>query len=258
MKEWTCDVCGRPLKKKNRMHGYTLCSKHMHQLYNHGRFLDDNPRTTKDLNDYEVVDGETVRMHLYNQRCERVASTLIDLDMLEDLKYKKWRLSHRHVVTGSGAGNIREMSHVILGIPKEDDSNVVVDHISGDALDNRRRNLRICSQAENSLNKRSMSNNALNVIGVTYDKARNAYASEIRLRGIRWHLPRQKRFADAVWQRVVAEDILFGEYVNPDARARSLAICADIDEARKEELRETVTRKLFDKCPDMAFGHKLR
>ena len=39
---------------KNMIYGYCLCSKHMHQLINHGRFLDNIPRTIKDLNGYVI------------------------------------------------------------------------------------------------------------------------------------------------------------------------------------------------------------
>ena len=63
---YKCDICGRELKKKNMLHGYNLCSKHMHQLLNHGKFLDNNPRTQNDLNGYKII-GNIVIFDLYDE-----------------------------------------------------------------------------------------------------------------------------------------------------------------------------------------------
>ena len=70
---YKCDICGREIKKKIRLGGYTLCPKHMHQLQNHGKFLDNIQRTTSDLNDYVVKDG-IAYFELYNQRNEKIIS----------------------------------------------------------------------------------------------------------------------------------------------------------------------------------------
>ena len=64
---YNCEICGRESFKKIRYGGYTLCSKHMHQLHKHGKFLDNNPRTNNDLNDYEIK-GDGVYFNLYNQK----------------------------------------------------------------------------------------------------------------------------------------------------------------------------------------------
>lgn len=50
-----------------------------------------------------------------------------------------------------------------------------VDHINGDRLDNRRQNLRICSNAENNRNKKPIGKYK----GVSYDKVRNLYHASI-------------------------------------------------------------------------------
>lgn len=54
----------------------------------------------------------------------------------------------------------------------------VVDHINGDGLDNRRENLRVCSQALNSMNRRSVG--AVDYRGVYYDKHAGKYMARIK------------------------------------------------------------------------------
>ena len=53
-------------------------------------------------------------------------------------------------VNGKYAGALR-MHRVIMGV---DDPNILVDHIDGNGLNNRRKNLRIVSNAENTFNRK--------------------------------------------------------------------------------------------------------
>ena len=65
----------------------------------------------------------------------------------------KWRNTHyvrAHILRGDGTPTIITLHRAILGFP----TNAVVDHINGSGLDNRRRNLRVCSRAENARNAR--------------------------------------------------------------------------------------------------------
>jgi hypothetical protein len=57
--------------------------------------------------------------------------------------------------------------------------NLVVDHINGDKLDNRRENLRVCTQAENAKNKRGNKRNTSGYKGVSFDKRKGTWAAYI-------------------------------------------------------------------------------
>ena len=76
-----CDCCNRKLTSKNyyRLKGYTLCSKHMHQLLKHGRFLDNIQRTNNDLNDY-IINGNVCIINIYNQKNIKTGECMIDAE----------------------------------------------------------------------------------------------------------------------------------------------------------------------------------
>ena len=242
---YECEICGRKVNKKIRMGGHTLCYKHMHQLHKYGKFLDNIPRTNSDLNDYVVSDG-VAYFNLYNQKNEKIATFIIDVCDIQKVKYHKWRLSHGHVVTGlPSKGQQRDLSHVVLDIQKDD--SVVVDHINGDPLDNTRDNLRICSQGENVLNKRFMSNNTTGFIGVSYKKDRDRYDPEIRFGYTRCHLGMTKTIEEAVYKRYIAEQLLFGEYANCEEQKRKFEFTKNLPQELKDTLYNVVIEKLKNK-----------
>lgn len=240
---YKCDICGRECFKKIRMGGYTLCSKHMHQLHKYGKFLDNIQRTNNDLNDYEIK-GNLVYFNLYNQKNEKIGQFFIDLDDIEKVKYKKWRLSAGHVITGQPAKKQqKELSHVILSIDKLE-KGIVVDHIDGNSLNNTKVNLRICTQGENTLNKSFVSNNTSGFIGVSYRKDKNRYDPEIRRNGIRCHLGYTVTLEDAVYKRYYAEQLLFDEYANQAEQNKKYEFTKNLPEDKKVELRSIVEQKL--------------
>lgn len=57
--------------------------------------------------------------------------------------------------------------HRLICDPPDD---LVVDHINGDVLDNRRKNLRVCTHAENTRNRGKASHNTTGFKGVFFDK----------------------------------------------------------------------------------------
>lgn len=240
-----CEICGRKCLKKIRYGGYTLCPKHMHQLRKYGKFLDANPRANHDLNDYKV-DEEVTTVFVYNQKNDCVGQFLIDTEDLPKIKYHKWRFSHQHVVTGRGAEHIRECSHVILQIPKEKDD-TIVDHINGDAFDNRKQNLRICSQQETLLNKSSMITNTNGFIGISFESQRNKYSAEIRKGYVRCHLGRFDTLKEAVYARYLAEGMVFQDVCNEQEHLRKFTFIRDLEENRKKQILCIVREKLEKK-----------
>ncbi len=65
---------------------------------------------------------------------------------------------------------------------------LVTDHISGDALDNRRCNLRLCTNAQNQYNSRTQRNNKSGFKGVAPLKGSNGWIAQIGINGKRVYL----------------------------------------------------------------------
>lgn len=101
------------------------------------------------------------------------------------------------------------MHRVIMDAPK----GMVVDHINGDGLDNRRANLRICTTAENMRNRGLPSNNTSGYKGVFIQKNGKSNA-HIQLNRKLIHLGMFNNPVDAAHAYDEAAKRLFGEFAN--------------------------------------------
>lgn len=99
------------------------------------------------------------------------------------------------------------LHRLIMNTPK----GFVTDHINGDKLDNRRENLRICTQQQNSMNTQVSRNNKLGVKGVSMT-AFGKYRARIMLNGIEIRLGNFETLDKAIQARKKAECDYFGEY----------------------------------------------
>lgn len=242
-----CDICKRKIKKKIRMHGYTLCSKHMHQLRKYGYFKDNNPRTTKDLNEFRYLDKNTVEFDVYDINSNVNGHFIIDADDLQKIRYHKWRKdTNNRIITGNCTNKNpkRELSRFLLDITDED---IVVDHKDCNPFNNKKSNLRSCTQSENVRNKSFMSNSTSGIIGVIWDKQRDRWAPEIRKEYQRCHLGRYGRFEEAVFARYIAEKLLFQEFQNNTNKNEIIEITKNIPDFRKSEIKTYITQKLQTK-----------
>lgn len=240
---YECDICNRPMKKKIKMGGYVLCSKHMHQLHKYGKFLDNNPRTIQDLNEYRI-EGNIAIIDVYNVKSEKVAEFIIDKEDLQRIKYLKWRIDSQNRIKTGNHTNTRPTIELARMIMNCRDENLVVYHINGNSLDNRKSNLRICTQSENVKNQILNNNNISEFAGVIYDKARLRWTAEIRNDNKRTHLKRWKRKSEAVYARYVAEQLLFKEFRNTENDKKILEIIQELTEKEKQEIEKYVTEKL--------------
>ena len=107
---------------------------------------------------------------------------LVDAEDYERLRGSQWRCSNlgdpRPYRTGTNGPEI--MARVIMVAPP----GLMVDHINGDTLDNRRANLRLCTHAENMKNRRKRCNSTQPYKGI--EKWRQRWYARLRCNGVRY------------------------------------------------------------------------
>ncbi len=121
---------------------------------------------------------------------------LVDDEDFEELSKHKWCWGDRGGAQRKthGGSVFVAMHRVIMNAPK----GKVVDHINGDRSDNRRSNLRICTQAENVRNQSIKSNNKSGYKGVHWDAPRKKWHAHITKNNKTLFLGRFKEIKEAV------------------------------------------------------------
>lgn len=64
----------------------------------------------------------------------------------------------------------------------------LIDHKNGNPLDNRRRNLRVCTQSQNGMNRKAQANNKSGYKGVSWMKTKNKWRATITVNKVQIHL----------------------------------------------------------------------
>lgn len=244
--KYQCEVCGRKLKKKIRIYGKTVCSKHMHQLFKYGKTLDSNPRTQNDPNDY-IINGDVAIFNVYNVKQEKVAEFSVDKEDAKRIQTFKWRIDvNNRIVTGNCTKKQprRDISYVVLDMKPVD--GLVIDHIDGNPLNNQKSNLRVTTQSNNVCNKTHMSNSSIPYIGVAYDKSRKRWAVEISKNHKRYRLKRWKTIEEACYARLVAAEKVFGEYHNCTQKQMLIDKTKNLSSSTKKEIEKYVNSRLDD------------
>lgn len=127
-------------------------------------------------------------------------------DYMPDDIADKWCIDKNNYVKNSK----QEYLHrVILGAPKD----MCVDHINGNTLDNRKNNLRICTNRENTSNRTKLgTNNTSGILGVRFDNRRNKWYADIQYKGKCIFLGYFNIKEDAIKARIDAEKSYFKEF----------------------------------------------
>jgi hypothetical protein len=100
----------------------------------------------------------------------------------------------------------KKMHRFVMSI---NNSNIKIDHINRNRLDNRKNNLRIVDYSENRINSSKRIDNTSGIIGVY--RCNNYWIGSITKNGKRIS-KRFKEFDEAVFYRLTNESIIFGEY----------------------------------------------
>ena len=125
-------------------------------------------------------------------------------------RHNTW-YAQAHTRRADGTWTKIKMHRLILGLT---DPRVHTDHIDGDGLNNRRGNLRACSNSENQRNRGSQANNTSGFKGVSWDKETGKWAANIRVNGKQKRLGRHDTPEEAYQAYCDASIELHGEFAN--------------------------------------------
>ncbi len=102
---------------------------------------------------------------------------------------------------------------LIMNNKTQNIQNKQIDHINGNKLDNRKSNLRICNNQENSFNKNKNKNNTSGFKGVYYDKDRKKWRGSIQVNGKKYNSPKRYNTPEEAHDWYVEQsNLLFGEF----------------------------------------------
>lgn len=146
---------------------------------------------------------------------------IVDANDYDRLNKYKWCLSktpHTNYamrrtkgkrINGRRVGRKVIMMHrLIMNAPRH----LVVDHINHNGLDNRKKNLRLCTRAENNRNRRPFNINGSGYKGVSWDKYRKRFLAAIRCNGKYYNLGRFKSEITAAKAYDKKAKQLFGQF----------------------------------------------
>ena len=154
----------------NKHYGKGYCSKHYQQYKRCGHILN---RTKFDSNEIVIYD-DYAEIVLYDRDNMEIARALIDLEDVDKVKDYKWHLDSGGYIVNSKVGKL----HRFLMNPKD---NEIVDHINGNPLDNRKCNLRVCSQNQNMMNQQKRKNTSSKFKGCSWAKNKSKWCVHIQI-----------------------------------------------------------------------------
>lgn len=226
-----CKQCGRSYIY-NGHNSKDYCDKHRHQLNKFGKFLDSNPRTKYDSNEFRLKDG-FVEFDTYKPITEEIISTFkISYEDYKEVSRHKWTTNNTGYAVSRINGKLVLLHRFILK-PKKGQQ---VDHVNLDKTDNRRENLRVCNNGLNQQNRKGY--NKYNIRGVEKTRS-NKWSAYFRNDNKQYHSQGYESIEEAVFARFILEE-LFG---TAELTQHSQELIDKLTKEQKEYVVDTIKSK---------------
>ena len=198
---------------KGHTYWYCKCNCGNNICVSHSHLVSDKPTLSCGCLRFEKVNEKCKKHNIfdltgeygigYTSKHEAFLFDLEDYDLIKDYCWYKNK-------SGYIVSNNLRLNRVVMQCNNAD---LVVDHINHNILDNRKSNLRICSQKYNTQNTSMRSNNTSGVTGVYKTKSKtNPWSGEIVYNGNKVRLGISNSFNEMVKRRLIAEWQYFGQY----------------------------------------------
>lgn len=161
--------------------------------------------TNKKYNKYEIHENE---VHLITSKGDIIKIDLEDFDKVKDYCWSKNSVGYAQARVLDGRNSVILMHRLIMNATPSD----IVDHKNHNELDNRKSNLRMCSQSENMANQKLSKANTSGHKGVYWNKEKSKWSAQIGHRGRKIRLGYFENIEDAIKAREEAELKYFGKY----------------------------------------------
>lgn len=207
-----CNIC-KVDGCTNKVVAKGLCSKHYTQLRRYGKIF---KYSYKDKTNHIEILENHAEIYLIDKNNEVCGKALIDLDDVDKVKNIKWHKSDLQRNTYYCISNNKTWRRLHRLIMNVTDPNIFVDHINHNGLDNRKSNLRICTNQENIRNCITPKNNKSGYKGIYQAKDKNKWTVQITLNNKTKYIGRYEKLEDAIVARKEATKKYYGEFANED------------------------------------------
>lgn len=189
---------------KIKAKGY--CSRHYNQMLKYGKILD---RINSNTNNITIKD-EIAIIDLYDTIGNKIGETIIDAEDVDLVKQYSWSLSNGRHTQYCKSNQVGQLHRLVMNAPK----GMVVDHINHNGLDNRKSNLRICTNQENICNCEIPKNNKSGCKGVYWAKDKNKWTVQVTINNKTIYIGRYTNLEEAIEARKEASKKYYNEFAN--------------------------------------------
>ncbi len=198
--EKMCGYCHSTKGGGCKVDGIYYCNSCYQRIHKYGSPV---PRKRKSTNKFSIAADGTLVITLKNGM-----NYYADAEDKELLEKYSWCMAATGYAVANIGGKVTKMHRYIMGVT---DPNILVDHKNRFIYDNRKKNLRCCTRAENCRNKSVSKNSNIGHLGIRLTKG-GRYNVRITKNRKEIHIGNYETLEEAIKAREDAEDRYHKEF----------------------------------------------